>query len=271
MIERALTAGVPVSWVLGDEGNDRRLRLWLEQHERPHVLAVKATEPLWALVAGQGAIQVPAKDLATAEPLEGWRRLSAGAGSKGERLYDWARFRLFRLQQAPWDHWLLVRRKLSKPDEMAYYVVFGPAATSLEAGSPVGAGRSRSASRRPSRRSGWTATRCAAGTAGTGTSPYRCWRSPSWRRCGSNSPPKRGRKIQRIHCLQHARDPSPHHPLPGERLHRLHSRMVALASGPSDRRQSLPLETTDRQTPDLPVSSTVVLVPIPEGRLAPKR
>ena len=83
---------------------------------------------------------MPAKDLATAEPLEGWRRLSAGAGSKGERLYDWARFRLFRLQQAPWDHWLLVRRKLSKPDEMAYYVVFGPAATSLEAGSAL-AGR----------------------------------------------------------------------------------------------------------------------------------
>ena len=65
MIERALTAGVPVSWVLGDEvyGNDRRLRIWLEQHERPHVLAVKA--PLWALVAGQGAIQVPAKDRPT--------------------------------------------------------------------------------------------------------------------------------------------------------------------------------------------------------------
>src|SRR4051812_32330368 len=99
MIERALTAGVPVSWGLGDEvyGNDRRLRLWLEQHDRPHVLAVKATEPLWALVAGQ--VQVPAKELATAEPREGWRRLSAG--SKGERLYDWARFRLCRLQQAP--------------------------------------------------------------------------------------------------------------------------------------------------------------------------
>ena len=104
------------------------------------MLAVKATEPLWALVAGQGAIQVPARDLATAEPLEGWRRLSAGAGSKGERLYDWARFRLFRLQQAPWDHWLLVRRTIAKPNEMAYYVVFGPAATSLEAGSAL-AGR----------------------------------------------------------------------------------------------------------------------------------
>src|SRR3954470_13488928 len=135
MIERALTAGVPFAWVLGDQvyGNDRRLPIMRKQHERPHVLAVKATEPLWALVAGQGSIQVPAKELATAEPREGWRRLSAGAGSKGERLYDWARFRLCRLQQAPWDHWLLVRRKLSKPAEMAYYVVFGPATTSLEA------------------------------------------------------------------------------------------------------------------------------------------
>src|SRR4051794_5380346 len=261
MIERALTAGVPVAGVPGDEvyGNDRRLRLWLEQHDRPHVLAVKA--PLWALVAGQGPIPVPAKELAAVEPREGWRRLSAGA--KGERLYDWARFRLFRLQQAPWDHWLLVRRKLSKPDEMAYYVVFGPATTSLETLARIGAGRSRSASRQPNRRSGWTATRCAAGMAGTGTSLCRCWRSPFWRRCGSTSPPKRGRKIRRIHCLQHARDPSPHQPLPAERrpLHRLHSRLVALAPDPSGRRQSLPLETTDRQTPDLPASSTVVLIP----------
>jgi SRSO17 transposase len=82
MIERALTAGVPFAWVLGDEvyGNDRRLRLWLEQHDRPPVLAVKATEPLWALVAGQGPIPVPAKELATAEPREGWRRLTRVRG-----------------------------------------------------------------------------------------------------------------------------------------------------------------------------------------------
>src|SRR3954464_12180867 len=43
-------------------------------------------------------------------------------------------------------------------------------------------------------------------------------------------------------------------------LHRLHSRLVALAPAPSGRRQSLPLETTDRQTPDLPANSTVVLI-----------
>jgi hypothetical protein len=44
--------------------------------------------------------------------------------------------------------------------------------------------------------------------------------------------------------------------------------MVALASGPSDRRQSLPLETTDRQTPDLPVSATVVLGRVDIHRVA---
>jgi SRSO17 transposase len=134
MIERAIAAGVPFSWVTGDEvyGNDRRLRRWLEQQERPHVLAIRSTEALWAWVVGQGPVQVPARDLATAEPVEGWQRLSAGAGSKGERWYDWARWRLYRLQEQPWDHWLLVRRKIAKPEELAYYVVFGPADTSLQ-------------------------------------------------------------------------------------------------------------------------------------------
>src|SRR5512135_1258331 len=65
MIERALAARVPFAWVVGDEvyGNDRRLRMWLEQNERPHVLAVKATEPLWAWVEGHGPLQVAAQNL----------------------------------------------------------------------------------------------------------------------------------------------------------------------------------------------------------------
>src|SRR5919106_6831558 len=49
MLQRALEAGVPASWVTGDEvyGGDRRLRVWLEQQELPHVLAVRSNEPLW--------------------------------------------------------------------------------------------------------------------------------------------------------------------------------------------------------------------------------
>jgi SRSO17 transposase len=75
--------------------------------------------------------QHAASALAAAVPDADWQRLSAGAGAKGERVYDWARVRLTRLQQPPWDHWLLVRRRITKPDELAYYVVFGPADTTL--------------------------------------------------------------------------------------------------------------------------------------------
>jgi SRSO17 transposase len=46
---------------------------------------------------------------------------------------DWARLRLTRLQQPPWDHWLLVRRSRKDPKDLAYHVVFGPDRTTLAA------------------------------------------------------------------------------------------------------------------------------------------
>ena len=106
------------------------------------VFGVSGRAMLQALIAGGAAPeemaalddkpgQHAAAALAAAVPQEAWQPLSAGAGAKGERLYDWARVRLMRLQQPPWDHWLLVRRHKSKPDQLAYYVVFGPADTSL--------------------------------------------------------------------------------------------------------------------------------------------
>jgi SRSO17 transposase len=132
MIARAIAAEVPFAWVLGDEvyGSDRRLRLDLEQQERPFVLAIRSNEKLWSTLDDRMG-QHAAAALAAALPEAAWQRFSAGAGAKGERFYDWARVRLIRLQQPPWDHWLLVRRHPSKPDQLAYYVVFGPVDTSL--------------------------------------------------------------------------------------------------------------------------------------------
>ena len=132
MIARAIAAEVPFAWVLGDEvyGSDRRLRLDLEQQERPFVLAIRSNEKLWSTLDDRMG-QHAAAALAAAVPQESWQRLSAGPGAKGERFYDWTRVRLMRLQQPPWEHWLLVRRHPSKPDNLAYYVVFGPADTTL--------------------------------------------------------------------------------------------------------------------------------------------
>ena len=119
MIARAIAAGVPFAWVVGDEvyGSDRRLRLFLEQHEQP-ILTVRSNEKLWSVLAGRLGQQAAA-DLAAALPDAAWHRLSAGAGAKGERLYDWARVRLARRQAPPWDHWLLIRRSRGKPEKCA--------------------------------------------------------------------------------------------------------------------------------------------------------
>lgn len=125
MIERALDAGVPCGWIAGDEvyGGDRRLRVWLESREQAFVLAVARNEPLW----WQGPQYVEAEEIAQTVPARAWRRLSAGAGAKGERLYDWALVPLWRLQltqqERRFGHYLLVRRSLDERQELAYYVV----------------------------------------------------------------------------------------------------------------------------------------------------
>ena len=132
MLDRALAAGVPCAWVLGDEiyGSDRRLRLDLEQREQSFVFAIRSNEKLWSVLKDRLG-QHSASTLAKAFPATAWKRLSAGAGTKGERIYDWAQFRLTRLQMPPWEHWLLVRRNCKDPKDLAYYVVFGPQDTTL--------------------------------------------------------------------------------------------------------------------------------------------
>src|SRR4051812_20255606 len=147
----------------------------LERREQPLVLAIRSNEKLWAVLdkrLGQHA----ASRLAASLPARAWRRLSAGAGSKGDRLYDWARLRLTRLQQPPWEHWLLVRRSCKDPTDLAYYVVYGPDRTTLTTPAQVAGRRrpSRTASRWPSRRSAWPITKSVPGTAGTGTSRWPC-------------------------------------------------------------------------------------------------
>jgi DDE superfamily endonuclease len=133
MLQRAVETRVPFGWVTGDTvyGGDRRLRVWLEQHGIPHVLAVKRTEPLLTMT-DRGPGQVPAEQLLAQVEPEQWLRLSAGEGSKGRRLYDWVRVPLWRWG---WPgnvgFWLLARRSISDPTDLAFYACFAPAATSL--------------------------------------------------------------------------------------------------------------------------------------------
>ena len=129
MLARAFAAGVPAAWVVGDTvyGHDQ-LRRWLEDEGRSYVLAVPATHRIWA-----AAQQVEAQTLADELADDAWTPLSAGEGSQGPRLYDWACFALPYEAASGMAHWLLVRRSRSDPTERAYYRVHGPGETTVEA------------------------------------------------------------------------------------------------------------------------------------------
>jgi SRSO17 transposase len=128
MLARALAAGVPATWVAGDSvyGDDRRLRVWLEAQPQAYVLAVSGKEYVWL-----GWRQRQVKTILAALPEDGWMRLSAGEGAKGPRWYDWRWLPLADPLEPAWRRWLLVRRSVSEPTDLAAYVVFAPADTAL--------------------------------------------------------------------------------------------------------------------------------------------
>jgi SRSO17 transposase len=130
MLRRAFEAEVPAKWVVADTvyGTARGLRGWLEERERSYVLAVPATQGVY-----HGGRQRQVRALAKMLPEEACVRLSAGTGSKGERLYDWACVALPDPDaQEEARRWLLVRRNIDDVTELAYYLAYGPKGTPPE-------------------------------------------------------------------------------------------------------------------------------------------
>ena len=127
MLERAFAHGVKAAWVTGDTvyGGDYKLRSWLEERLQPYVLAVPMNQRIGLSHRADGVV--------ASWPAEQWQRLSAGEGSQGPRFYDWAWQSLdFRWTEPGWKQWLLARRSLSDPTEIAYYFVFAPESVTLE-------------------------------------------------------------------------------------------------------------------------------------------
>jgi SRSO17 transposase len=128
MLERTFAAGVPAAWVTGDEvyGSDGGLRRWLESERRPYVLAVRANQYVWT-----GFRQSTVAALVKALPKRAWHKITIGAGSKGPRRYAWAWVPINHDLGPQWRRWLLVRRSLDDPEELAYYLAAGPRRTTL--------------------------------------------------------------------------------------------------------------------------------------------
>ena len=129
MLNRAFVAGVKVDWVLADTVYGyEEMRKWLEEQWQPYVLAVPETHQVWS----GGELQEVGR-LAALLPVEAWVVLSAGEGSQGARLYEWAWMQLPYTSEGKegWSSWVVVRRSLSHPEKRAYYRAWGPAMTPL--------------------------------------------------------------------------------------------------------------------------------------------
>ncbi len=123
MIDSAVAGGLPCRWVAADEAysGDPRLAAALRVHRLGYVLAVARSH---RVITGIGIQRVD--DLAVALPPTAWQRISAGAGAKGHRYYDWA----FTSLPAHGDehtgrHWLLMRRN-RRTGELAFYRCWSP-------------------------------------------------------------------------------------------------------------------------------------------------
>jgi SRSO17 transposase len=129
MVERALGAGVRAAWVTADAvyGSDYGFRSSLEGRGLGYVVGVRADFAAW-----RGFRQVRAKALLAELPAAAWRRLSCGDGAKGPRWYDWAALRLNSPEPEKDGRWLLIRRSISEPSEVAYFACGGPPGTGLE-------------------------------------------------------------------------------------------------------------------------------------------
>jgi SRSO17 transposase len=138
MIARAITAKVPFAFVAADSvygvGD---IEIMLRKAGKGYVLGVASNHVFhsWSKKWAGGT----AADIAQSLPKNAWRRLSAGEGTKGPRLHDWAYLELADLDAgeysdtltSPWTRGLLIRRSIADPTDLAFFSTWCPKATTM--------------------------------------------------------------------------------------------------------------------------------------------
>ena len=139
MISRALAANVPFSWVAADSvygvGDIEQA---LRRAGKGYVLGVNSNHPFRSWL-GKASVAGTADEIAQGLDPGAWQRLSAGDGTKGARLHDWAYLELADLDAAEYDEecsglWtrgLLIRRTISDGD-LAFFTTWCPAGTDIQ-------------------------------------------------------------------------------------------------------------------------------------------
>jgi len=151
MLEQTWQAGTPMRWVAGDEiyGESTTLRDGIAAAGRWYVLGVRTVMPIWTArpqvvepapqergrprtrvrLAEGAPSATTAKEVVARWPASRWQSLTVAEGEKGLITYDWACQRVVESRDklpGP-EAWLIARRSLSDPTDIAYYLSNAPA------------------------------------------------------------------------------------------------------------------------------------------------
>ena len=120
MITSAAGAGMPFAWVAANEvyGRGAKLREACEKAGKGYVVTVPVNFTV-TLPSGRRATVAAVARLI---PATAWETRSCGPGCKGHRDYAWA----WAATASP-RHWVLIRRSLSDPDDLAFFYCHVPA------------------------------------------------------------------------------------------------------------------------------------------------
>jgi SRSO17 transposase len=139
MIERAIASGVPFAWVAADSiYGVGEIEMTLRRAGKGYVLGVNSNAQFnsWGT---EPAVAGTAETIAQALDTSVWQPLSAGEGTKGARVYDWAYLALADLDANEynsglsgfWTRGLLIRRHISD-QSLAYFSTWCPVGTAIE-------------------------------------------------------------------------------------------------------------------------------------------
>jgi SRSO17 transposase len=135
LLQRAISASLPLRWVVGDTvyGHSTDLRAFLHAQGLSFALAVPDNEVVCVdTVLGYRLGEVASIERLLPDGTLLWQRLSMSQGTKGERLFDWAIVPQVHRTIVDGCHFLVIRRCLDAPFQKAYYFVFAPPQTSLQ-------------------------------------------------------------------------------------------------------------------------------------------
>jgi SRSO17 transposase len=124
MVTSAITAGVPFGFVAGDEvyGRSGKLRAACEKDGKGYVFAVPVNFRVTLPCGRKAAVA----SLTRLVPRRCWETRSCGRGCKGHRDYEWAW-----VATSSQRHWLLIRRGISEPADLAFFYCHAPGMVSL--------------------------------------------------------------------------------------------------------------------------------------------